>query len=118
KVSATEVEIERTKGQVKAENIEKEMLAHGAHEMRMRQSMLSALPNIIQQASAPIEKIREIRAISLSGTGITEGQTANNVGSLLASASTIPVVREMFRFLSDLEQNVGSDEQRGRAAHS
>ena len=64
KMSAVEVEVDRSKGEVKAQNVEKEVLARGAHEMKMRQLLFAALPTIVEQASRPIEKMGEIRSIS------------------------------------------------------
>ena len=104
KLNAVQVELDRSGGEVKSQNIEKEVLARGAQEIKMRELLLSALPAIIEQASKPVEKIGEIRAISLSGNQAPEAGGQSSVGSILASASTLPLVRELFRFVTDIEQ--------------
>jgi hypothetical protein len=108
KLNAVQVELERSSGEVRSQNLEKEVLAKGAQQSKMRELLLSALPAIIEQASKPVEKIGQIRAISLAGNQGAELNGQPNVGSILASASTLPLVRELFRFVNDFE---GADER-------
>jgi hypothetical protein len=102
-LNAVEVELRRSKGEVNALNIQQEVLARGAHEFKMRDMLFSSLPAIVEQASKPIERIGDIRMISVSGGQGTEPTPQANLGSLLASASSLPIVREMFRFLNEVE---------------
>jgi len=103
KKHAAEVAIERDRGSVKAENLEKEVLAGGAHDERMRKLFIDVLPKIAEQVSRPVEKIGEVRVISLAGQPSGDSSGANSLGSIIASASTMPVIRELFRFVNDIE---------------
>jgi len=108
KLNAAAVDLDRRKGEVKAKNIQEEVLARGAHEMQLRQLMFNALPTIVEHASRPIEKIGEIRMINLSGVAQgAEATCQSGIGSILASASTLPIVRELFRFLNEIERTSG-----------
>lgn len=111
-LNAVQVELDRSSGDVKSVNVEKEVLAKGAQEAKMRQLLLSGLTAIVEQASQPVAKIGEIRAISLSGSQGPETNGQSSLGSILASASTLPIVRELFRFVNDIE----ADDGRSRAA--
>jgi len=113
KRNAVDVELERSKGQVKADNLEREILAKGAHETKMRQMLLDALPKIVEQASRPIEKIGEIKAIHISGGQGPDGSGSSNLGSLFASASSLPIVRELLKFFSEVEGSDRSEPGKG-----
>jgi flotillin-like protein len=113
KRNAVDVELERSKGQVKADNLEREILAKGAHETKMRQMLLDALPKIVEQASRPIEKIGEIKAIHISGGQGPDGGGSSNLGSLFASASSLPIVRELLKVFSEVEGSDRSEPGKG-----
>jgi hypothetical protein len=113
KLNAIQVELERSRGDVKAANIEKEALATKAHETKMRQLLIEVLPKIAEQVVRPVEKIGEIRAINVGTTNGGE-LTQPNIGTILASASTLQVIREIFRFVNDLEETKA---QNGDTAH-
>jgi hypothetical protein len=100
----TKIELERKKGVIKAESLEKAVLAGGAHDRLMRELLLNKVPEIVGAASGPMERIGDIRIINMSGGAGAEGAGPGNLGAVLASASTLPIVRELFRFLNELEQ--------------
>jgi len=112
KLNEVEVELERSRGDVKALNIQKEVLAKGAHEIKKRELLYAILPKIAEEASRPVAKIGEIRAINLSGQAGAEASNQSNIGSILASASTLPIVREIFRFVSDMEKTDSQEESK------
>lgn len=116
KLNAGEVAFEREKGAVKADNVEKEVLAAGAHEMRMRKLFFEALPGIIEHAGRPVEKIGEVRIMNLSGPQSADSGGQNSLGAVIASASTLPVIREIFRFLNELEGTASQPEKIGVVA--
>lgn len=63
----------------------------------------AATPAIVEQASRPVEKIGEIRAINVTGAGQGTDGGNNSVGSFLASSSSLPMIREFLRFLTEVE---------------
>jgi hypothetical protein len=113
KRNAVDVELERSRGQVKADNLERQILAKGAHETKMRQMLLDALPKIVEQASRPIETIGEIKAINISGGQGLDGGASNNLGSMFASASSLPIVRELLKFFSEVERPDRGEPRKG-----
>ncbi len=76
-------------------------LAEMAGPLKMRDLTLDALPKIIEGASRPIEKIADMRVLAVSG-GAGESQE-NALGGLLASATSLPIMKEVMRFLHELE---------------
>jgi hypothetical protein len=103
-LNTADVDLQQRKGKVSAENVERDVLAQGAHEMRMQQLLLQSLPAIVEQAARPAEKIGEIRVLNVSGSQPLESGNQMGVGSIIASASALPVIREIFHFLHELER--------------
>lgn len=125
KLDVAKVELERQKGQVDADNLERAVLAKGAHDRRMQELLVKVLPEIAEQVARPVEKIGEIRVLNLAGAASADVGGSNGIGSLIASASTLPLIRELFGFLHELsdpfqrgsaEPNRRETENEGRAA--
>lgn len=102
RITKTETELELIQGSAKAEIIEKEILAKSADIILMRKELMIALPRILEEASRPIAKMGEIRILNLTGAGET-GEQKNVLGGILSSASMLPFIKEVMRFLRDLE---------------
>jgi len=103
-LNTAEVDLEQRKGKVSADNVERDVLAKGAHEMRMQQLLLQSLPAIVEQAARPAEKIGEIRVLNVSGGQSFEPGAQGGIGSMIAFASALPVIREIFHFLHEFER--------------
>ena len=111
KVSKMEAELELLQGMNRAEVIERETLAKAADVIRMREHLISALPKILEEANRPIAKMGEIRILNLGAAADGPGQNGP-LGGILSTASLLPVVKEVMRFLKDLERDGPAAEAR------
>ncbi len=116
KISEVEIELEKKKGLAQAETVERHSLAESAATIEMRRIMMEALPKVMEQAARPIEKMGEIRAISISGATDSSGGNEGVLGSILASASALPLVSECIQLIRGLDANMEGTLKRGRDA--
>ncbi len=108
-IAKTESETTAAIGKAEAEVDQEKVLAANSHTMRMNESLLNALPTILEKAYAPAEKLREVKVLYLGGrsatsTGEYPTLTDHALGAVLSSMSTIPMVKEVLRFLSTWEE--------------
>jgi hypothetical protein len=96
------IDLEKMRGDVEAEVLKQKVLGQSAHTIQLQELVLKALPQIVQSASKPIEKMGEIRTINFSGSA-GDGKQPELVGQLLASATSLPLLREIVRFVKDLD---------------
>jgi uncharacterized membrane protein YqiK len=100
----------RLRGGAEADVAHQKQMAAAAADIRMRELLLNSLPAILAEANRPIEKIREIRAISLSG-GQDSHASNGSIGGVLSSASSIHLLREVLGFLGQDSIDIGSAKQ-------
>lgn len=103
RISRSETELERIQGAAKAEVMEREVMARSADVIQMRNSLMEALPRILQEANRPIEKMGEIRILNVTGMTNKIGE-GGFVGGLISAISVLPMVKEVIRFLGDWEK--------------
>ncbi|MAU00173.1 MAG: hypothetical protein CL608_23785 [Anaerolineaceae bacterium] len=101
-INEMESRLERTRGETRVELIERETLAKSAHMLKMQELLLTNLPNILQEANRPIEKMGEIRLINLSGANENSGLD-KTLSGILTSTSILPILKDMLRFIKDFE---------------
>lgn len=101
-VEKGKIDIEKMRGDVEAEVLKQKVLGQSAHTIQLQELVMKALPQIVQSASKPIEKMGEIRTINFGGQA-GDGNQTEFVGQLLASATSLPLLREIVRFIKDLD---------------
>ncbi len=106
-VSLLEIELKKIKGLAKAEVAEQRELASVAGAVRIKELVLSALPEILEQANRPLEKMGDIRSFNVTGSADSFGPD-KTLGALLASAPLFPLIKEIFRFFSESELDLES----------
>jgi len=112
-VAATEIRLDRAKEELRVEIVEKEMLAKSADTIKMRELLVSALPKILEEANRPMEKMGEMRTLNF--VGMSDKMDKNGlVGGLLGSISTLPMVKEVIRFLRELENEDVQEKRENR----
>lgn len=104
KSAVLETEVEKVKGLVSAEIIEKKSMANFASKIAMQKSLLDALPKVLAEANRPIEKMGEIRTINITGLS-DKKDNQSPIGSILASATFLPLLKEVIHFISNWESN-------------
>ncbi|HEY4425925.1 MAG TPA: flotillin domain-containing protein [Pyrinomonadaceae bacterium] len=104
-------------GKAQAEIDREKALAVHAHTMRMNESLLTALPGILEKAYAPTEKLGEVKVLYLGGrnfdsSGEYQAPTDQALGTILSSMSTLPMVKEVLRFLGSWESQEADKRER------
>jgi len=94
---------EEQRGMTKVKIIKEETLAKSADVIEMRKLLMDNLPKVMEMANRPIEKMGEIRINMYGGGADTVFGQNNTLGTFLASASTLPIIKEFLRFLKDWE---------------
>lgn len=109
KLASLEMEMEKVKEQARIEFLEKENLAKDAHKFQMRKALLEALPKILIEANKPLEKMGKIHTMQFIGSP-NEGGQKNLTEGLLASASTLPLIKEVIRFVKEFSESEEKNE--------
>ena len=113
----SKVEVEKLEGEIRALNLQREKLAGSASELRMRELLLTAMPGIVEGAYKPLKNVGPIRMLNVAGAN-EGGLVDNSLTSVLASMSTLPMLREVLGFLSAFDDRSTpefSDEQKALA---
>ena len=104
---ATQEEI-RAIGSAEAEVEKLKRLAEHAASLESHKLILDGLPPVLRSAFSPAEKLSDIKCIYWGSPGVhhADGSANANVssdglGSMLSSMSTLPMVREVLRFIDD-----------------
>ena len=100
-LKTAELELEERKGRIAAGSVAREVLAKGAHERRMQESLLTVLPGLVEHAARPMEKIGEIKVLSISGN---DPSGAGSHGGIASIITALPFVREVFGFVQGVTQ--------------
>jgi len=94
-------------GRAKSEVERLHTLAAKADTIQLSEGLLKALPNVMEKAYQPCQKIGDVRMLVVSGDRQalqTAGDHATEnglMGTVLASMSLIPLVREVIAFLKE-----------------
>lgn len=107
RIAELESDIKRKIGVADNDVLEGRNLADSAASIKMRETLLKYLPNILEMANRPMEKMGEIRMMNLYGGSEATASQNNSLGSFFASASILPVIKEGLKFLKEWENEVG-----------
>ena len=103
---ATEAQI-RLVGSAEAEVERLKRLAEQAVSLESRKALYEALPSVLQSAYSPTQKLTDIKCIYVAHSGSDQAENSSSakstdgLGSMLATMSTLPMLRESLRFLDD-----------------
>jgi colicin import membrane protein len=93
-------------GEAEAKAAKAKTLAAHAHLIHMHETLMQALPQVLEKATLSGKSLGEVRVLYTGGGGVHDGANqqsglGNDVQSLLSSFSSISVLREMLRFIGD-----------------
>lgn len=100
-LKSAELDYEAKRGATTATNVELEVLAKGAQERHMQADVLSVLPKIVEHVAAPTAKIGNISVLGIP-SGHPTDTAPQGIGSILASATVLPIVREVLGFMNNV----------------
>lgn len=104
------MELGDREGMIAAKRVAREVLAKGAHERRMQRVAMTALPLIAEAAAKPLERVGEIRVLNIAGGQTSETGHQAGVGSMVASVTALPIVREILSFVNELVPRTRPDD--------
>jgi hypothetical protein len=104
---ATEARI-RVVGSAEAEVERLKRLAEHAVSLESRKALYEALPPVLQAAFSPVQRLTDVKCIYVAHPGPDQAESssgarssADGLGSMLATMSTLPMLREVLRFIED-----------------
>jgi hypothetical protein len=91
----------RKLGNAEAEVIKAKALAAHAHTQAATEALLEALPEILEKAYAPAQKLGEVKVVYIGGEVGDGAQSASSgpIGNILTMMSTLPMLKEVMQFL-------------------
>jgi flotillin-like protein len=113
---ATEAQI-RIVGSAEAEIERLKRLAEQAVALESRKVLYEALPSVLQAAFSPTQKLTDVKCIYMGHPGSDQAddssgaKSADGLGSMLATMSTLPMLREVLRFLDDSQDAKGATDR-------
>lgn len=93
-------------GEAEANAIKAKTLAAHAHVAHMQETLMQALPQVLEKATLSGKSLGEVRVFYTGGVGAHDGANqqgglGRDIRDLVSSFSSISIVREMLRFIGD-----------------
>jgi hypothetical protein len=99
KLAEADLEVQRKRWEIANEGAKGQSLAVAAATLQMNAAVLQALPEIFRNASNGSGKVGEVRILAMPGKdGGSVGPL--NLNDLIAGTSVIPMLKEVFQFVS------------------
>jgi hypothetical protein len=107
-IEVIELEYFKKKGIIEAEIEKLKKEAENAANLEMRKLLMQAMPEIMEKAYKPVERLGEVKLMYFGGNGsildsedIRHGN--NSLSSIISSFSIFPMIKELLKFLNDWE---------------
>jgi len=99
KIALNEIELEKKRGLAQAE-VERQMnKAKNETQLQFQKEILTVLPQIVQDAYKPMEKMGKVNLLNIGGN--TTSGNDNLLGTVISSATLLPMIKEVMAHVKD-----------------